>query len=148
MPVLLKNISFKEDFMATTSGVRLVVSLGSWLAFISGAVMLISGPGSKLGLWNFMIGFIILLLAALLGLIAVIVCIFNLTNALKSGFSGSVLVIIAGIIIGLATSGSLAFTIIKARNIPIVNDITTDTVNPPKFVAILPLRKDAPVPSV
>jgi uncharacterized protein (DUF1499 family) len=58
------------------------------------------------------------------------------------------LIIIVGIIVVLATSGSLAFSIFKGRNIPLINDITTDTVNPPKFVAILQFRKDAPVPSV
>jgi len=35
-----------------------------------------------------------------------------------------------------------------ARSLPPVNDITTDTVNPPAFVAILPLRANATVPAI
>ncbi len=132
--------------MSANSGMS--ISTGFWLAILSGVAMLMSGLGSKWGLWNFMIGFIILLLSALLGLIAAIICCFDLNNAIKSGFNGSGLLIIAGIIIGLFISGSLVFTIINARNIPLINDITTDTNNPPKFVAIMPLRKNAPVGSV
>jgi uncharacterized protein (DUF1499 family) len=32
------------------------------------------------------------------------------------------------------------------RSLPFIHDISTDTVNPPAFVAILPLRADAPNP--
>lgn len=35
----------------------------------------------------------------------------------------------------------------KAKSVPPIHDITTDLVNPPKFVAILPLRADAPNPA-
>ena len=35
----------------------------------------------------------------------------------------------------------------KAKSVPAIHDITTDMVNPPKFVAILPLRADAPNPA-
>lgn len=34
----------------------------------------------------------------------------------------------------------------KAGTVPPIHDITTDTVNPPEFVAVLPLRADAPNP--
>jgi uncharacterized protein (DUF1499 family) len=33
-----------------------------------------------------------------------------------------------------------------AHRLPRINDITTDTENPPRFESILPLRKDAPTP--
>jgi hypothetical protein len=36
----------------------------------------------------------------------------------------------------------------QAANVPPIHDITTDIVQPPQFVAILPLRKDAPNPAV
>ena len=37
--------------------------------------------------------------------------------------------------------------LLQARALPLINDITTDTANPPAFVAILPLRAAAPVPA-
>jgi uncharacterized protein (DUF1499 family) len=36
--------------------------------------------------------------------------------------------------------------ILGARGLPPINDITTDTANPPSFAAIVPLRVSAPVP--
>ena len=36
---------------------------------------------------------------------------------------------------------------LNARQLPVIHDLTTDTVQPPQFVAILPLRKDAPNPA-
>ena len=35
----------------------------------------------------------------------------------------------------------------QAQHVPPIHDITTDTENPPAFVAILPLRRDAPNPA-
>jgi hypothetical protein len=34
-----------------------------------------------------------------------------------------------------------------ADRLPKIHDISTDTANPPRFVAIVPLRKDAPNPA-
>jgi uncharacterized protein (DUF1499 family) len=36
---------------------------------------------------------------------------------------------------------------LQRASLPVINDITTDTANPPAFVAILPRRVDAPVPA-
>ncbi|HAS22554.1 MAG TPA: DUF1499 domain-containing protein, partial [Idiomarina loihiensis] len=35
---------------------------------------------------------------------------------------------------------------LKAQNVPAIHDITTDTQNPPEFIAIAPLRANAPNP--
>ena len=37
---------------------------------------------------------------------------------------------------------------LAAKHLPRIHDISTETEDPPQFVAILPLRKDAPNPSV
>ncbi|MBQ4833129.1 DUF1499 domain-containing protein [Pseudoalteromonas sp. MMG010] len=34
----------------------------------------------------------------------------------------------------------------KAKSVPAIHDISTDVMNPPEFIAIAPLRKDAPNP--
>jgi len=36
---------------------------------------------------------------------------------------------------------------LQAKRLPAIHDITTDTLHPPEFAAILPLRKDAPNPA-
>jgi hypothetical protein len=52
------------------------------------------------------------------------------------------------VLIGLAAAAVPVSWRMTARKLPVIHDISTDTVNPPQFVAILPLRKDAPNPAV
>ena len=49
-----------------------------------------------------------------------------------------------GLVIGLAAVWVVFSWLQMARSVPPIHDITTDTENPPQFVAILPLRKRAP----
>ena len=50
------------------------------------------------------------------------------------------------LLLGLATAYVPWNGVKTARSLPFIHDITTDTENPPPFVAILPLRADAPNP--
>jgi len=42
---------------------------------------------------------------------------------------------IAGTVLGLIPLSIAAVTVSSARNVPMINDITTDTLNPPRFIA-------------
>jgi uncharacterized protein (DUF1499 family) len=48
---------------------------------------------------------------------------------------------------GAAAFGVPGYWYWKAKEVPMIHDITTDTENPPEFVSILPLRKNAPNPA-
>lgn len=48
-----------------------------------------------------------------------------------------------GILTGLAVTAYMVFWLVKARSAPPIHDITTDTANPPAFVAVVPLRERA-----
>jgi uncharacterized protein (DUF1499 family) len=50
---------------------------------------------------------------------------------------------VLGIAINLATAGPPLYMYREAQRLPKIHDITTDTANPPAFVAVVPLRKDA-----
>lgn len=54
---------------------------------------------------------------------------------------------ICGVVIGLLVVGVLWSWWHTAQQVPAIHDITTDTENPPRFVSILPLRKDAANPA-
>ena len=54
---------------------------------------------------------------------------------------------LSGLVIGLLLVGTLWSWWRTAQTVPPIHDITTDTANPPAFVAILPLRAAAPVPA-
>jgi hypothetical protein len=52
-----------------------------------------------------------------------------------------------GLVISILAVGIPWNWLQTAKGVPPIHDITTDTENPPQFVAILPLRKDAPNPA-
>lgn len=106
-----------------------------------GAVLLLAGPlGTRVGMWPFIIGFLMLGLSVLL---AIVGASLGLVAGIKTGqwaLAG------AGIVIGLAVVSVPSAAILSARGKPAIHDITTDPDNPPLFVAILPLRSGAANP--
>jgi uncharacterized protein (DUF1499 family) len=113
------------------------------LAVVSAGAGLAAGWGTRWGLWHFKTGFVVLtwaaygaLIAALLGLIALFVN--------RSGKAVSFAV--ASIVLAILVAGIPWQMKQRAQRVPMIHDITTDTNNPPPFVAILPLRRDASNP--
>jgi len=115
------------------------------LAVLSGLAAVMAGPGSRIGLWHFRTGFEILhwafygSIAAVVGVIAVLI--FSRKEKLKC-----LLMALPGAVIGLAVIIVLVNVWLEARNVPPIHDITTDIVNPPQFVDIIPLRTGATNP--
>ncbi|MEI2422293.1 hypothetical protein V6O07_18575, partial [Arthrospira platensis SPKY2] len=52
----------------------------------------------------------------------------------------------AALLIGLGTAWVPWNGLRTVRSLPFIHDITTDTARPPEFVAVVPLRADAPNP--
>lgn len=117
-----------------------------------------SGLGLRLGLWGVTAGLLLFLVAAVLCLIGVV---FALIAAVTSrprhypspppdkpgfiqpqqlGFGPSIITL--GL--GLIGVGVFLRWFLIATSTPPIHDVTTDTDDPPKFVAILPLRATAP----
>src|SRR5205823_13195817 len=55
---------------------------------------------------------------------------------------------LSGIVIGVAAFGVPFAMLQNAKRTPPIHDITTDTGNPPRFVAVIPLRSGSPYPVV
>ena len=129
----------------------------AWLAMLTliaglgvGAIGLASAAGIWLGVWDFRTGFTLLAIAdghaswiAGVGLVAtIVVVVFSRgaaeSRALKLG--------------ALALIGTLAAAVAyyvpesyrPAPETPPIHDVSTDTTDPPHYVAILPLRADSP----
>src|SRR5207249_5685647 len=112
------------------------------LAVLCACGAVAAGLGTHWGAWHFRTGFTILtwavyggLTAALLGLAGLI-----LDRSSRRG----VLLALVTIVLGALVSGIPWQMKQRAQHVPPIHDITTDTENPPAFVAILPLRADAP----
>ncbi len=125
----------------------LLPTAGLVLAIAAGAALAIAGFGSRIGLWHFRTGFAILEWAAIGGAAAALISLAGAILAGKKGCLRGAIYGSAGLLIGaLVLTLPLSWRM-KVRQLPMIHDITTDIVNPPQFVAILPLRKDAPNPA-
>jgi uncharacterized protein (DUF1499 family) len=121
--------------------------VGFLLAVLAALAALLAGFGTRWELWHFRTGFVILAWAAYAGIAAALIsiasAIFTRPTALRRGF----LISILGLVIGVLVFGVPWCYWRTAHRVPAIHDITTDAANPPRFVSILPLRKNAPDPS-
>lgn len=116
--------------------------LGLALGLIALLMLFVTGPGARFGWWHFRTSFNLMKYAAYVGAAAALV---SLVGLLLSRGRGRI-VAVAGLALG-ATAYLLPWSWRRdAQQYPGIHDITTDTQNPPAFVAIAPLRADAPNP--
>jgi uncharacterized protein (DUF1499 family) len=118
--------------------------IGFLLAVLAALAAILAGFGTRWGLWYFRTGFAILGWAAYAGIAAALVslasAILTRPTTLRRGF----LISIFGLLIGILVFGVPWCYWRTAQRVPAIHDITTDTENPPRFVSISPLRKNAP----
>ena len=117
-----------------------------FLLALTAVLLAVAGPGHRTGLLSLNISFLMLLvgivgavLCVALGLIAMI---WNLRRGSRGLAFGAALALLvgAGLVLNFA-----AWTL-AGREVPRIHDISTDIVNAPEFVAIVPLREGAPNP--
>lgn len=125
----------------------MVALMGFALAVLSALVLALAGPGYRLGLWELPTGFSILEWAAYGGLGAAAVSLLGGVLARPGGPRRGLAFAILGLVVGLAVTAVPASYLRTARSAPPIHDITTDTENPPRFEAVLPLRAKAPNPA-
>jgi len=116
------------------------------LAVLSALALAGSGFGARYGVWDWRFGFQVLrwsfyagLAAATLALVALVV------RRIRTGHTVG---LAAALVIGLGVAYFPWHLMQTARALPPINDITTDTANPPAFVAVIPLRAGSPVPTI
>jgi uncharacterized protein (DUF1499 family) len=116
---------------------------GLALAIIAVLLAALSGFGHRWQWWPFSAGFAMLrwggYAAAAAAEISLVSCFLTRPGGGRRGFIRSLL----GLLIALLVCGPLFYWWRAAERAPVIHDITTDTANPPRFVSILPLRKEA-----
>lgn len=106
------------------------------------AVLLLAGPGSRMGWWSFRTGLTVLLKWAAYGGVAGIVL-----AVLALSLGGRRLVALVALVASLAAFLPPWLFKRTADTVPPIHDITTDTDNPPPFVAVLEKRAGAANPA-
>jgi len=116
------------------------------LAVLAGIAATLAGFGHRWGWWHYRTGFMVLKGAAYLGVAAAIVSLAGLVMIRPLLQRQGAVLSLAGILVGLLTAGIPWSWLLTVKQVPSIHDISTDTENPPSFVAVLPLRKDAANP--
>src|SRR5215467_6477151 len=110
---------------------------GFWIGFVACLLLMLDGPAYRMHIVALGVALRIVIPAVLfLGLIAVVLSLIGLARPGSKG------VALAGLVLGVIAAGMPINSINTARHSPI-HDVSTDTANPPQFVAVLPLRAAA-----
>lgn len=105
-----------------------------------------AGLGTQWGWWTFRTGFRVLRWAAYAGVLAALISLVGAVHARPGGGRRGFALALVGLLAGVAAVGIPWQWQRTARSVPPIHDITTDPNDPPEFVAVLPLRADAPNP--
>ena len=108
-------------------------------------IILITGPlGYKFSMVPLQPSLVSLLIAVVGGALVFLIGLVYLVIAMRSDLGRNRNLVIVSMILGLVPVGIIGPQIAAAGDVPPIHDITTDTANPPAFVAIVPLRENAP----
>ena len=123
---------------------KATVTLGFVLSAIAITAAMGAGAGARLELWDFRQGFRILNWAAYFGIAGTTLSIAGAILGRPGKGRREFLLAVVGIVLGALAFGVPGNWYRIAKRVPMIHDITTDTENPPIFVSVLALRKDAP----
>jgi uncharacterized protein (DUF1499 family) len=112
-----------------------LATLGVSVAAVALVALVLSGPGSRMGWWTFRTGFSVMRWAAYGAAGAFVAALLALV------LGGARARAAAAMVIGLGVFGVPWMLMRQARSVPPIHDITTDTDDPPAFVAVVARRQ-------
>ena len=112
-------------------------------AILCALAAIVSGLGYRWGWWSLGWGFATLRWAAYGAIVATALAVAGAIVSRRNRNGRDFASAIVALLVGAATFGLPGLMLIKAERLPSIHDITTDTADPPKFVAVLPLRANA-----
>lgn len=115
------------------------------VAVVAIILLLAAGLGTRVGAWNFRSGLGLIRWAAYVGIAGALLVILAVIVTRPRGIG------LFGLLVALVLACT-AFVLpwrwyVRAQHVPPIHDITTDTQDPPVFVAVLPLRAGAANPA-
>lgn len=126
---------------------KILARCGFYGALFAALAAMAAGFGSRAGLWHFRTGFAILAWAAWGGLAAAVIALGGAVVAFRARQFRRGALALLGLVGGVIVFAVPFSWQATAKAVPPIHDISTDLEQPPHFVAILPLRQDAPNPA-
>lgn len=115
-------------------------------AIIAVTVAMLSGFGARMDWWHFSTGFTLLRWSVYIAIAAAATSLLGIIVARPATEKQGLYRAIVGLVIAAPVIVIPLLWKQAVQEVPFIHDITTDTENPPQFVAIVPLRQDAPNP--
>ncbi len=141
-------MSARIDTVATRrKGTRWTLALamlGLLLGVLAAATVALPGPLYHHGQIALHSAFGAIRLGAMTGIAAILVSLVGIVLALRARQHHHLLYAALGLLLGIVAFVPPWLLARSAGSLPAIHDISTDTVNPPPFVAVLPLRANAP----
>lgn len=114
-----------------------------WIALLATAAVVLAGPLTRFGVMQFGPALKMLGLAGMIAGAAAVLCLVAWFVMRKRAGAPGTKLALAGLVAGGLAFAFLMMLRAQASSVPPIHDISTDTVDPPQFVAVLPLRADA-----
>lgn len=111
------------------------------VAALCGVAEIAAGLGYRFGAWTYGSGILTMRWAAGICVGAFVVALIALVVALWAGQRRAMLVAAVALTLAVVVAGPPLLLWRTVSEVPRIHDITTDTADPPAFVAVLPLRK-------
>jgi hypothetical protein len=111
-------------------------------ALIALGLLLVSGPGTRAGLWPWQVGLQLLRWAFYVGVGALVVALVAL--CIPRVRAGGAQTLALAVVACIAAAGLPLLQFAQAKSVPPIHDITTDAQDPPAFVALDAVRRASP----
>src|SRR5258706_9816615 len=111
-------------------------------ALVAVLMLAATGPGTRLGLWEWQMGFTLMKWSMFAGFGAAVVALVLLPFARTRGPRPKPLV--AALLAGLMAGAPLIALLVQSKQLPYIHDVTTDTRDPPAFVDLAAARRASP----
>ena len=107
-------------------------------------MLIASGPGTRLGLWPWQTGLALMKWATYTGLAAGVGALALLVLLVVPRWRTRSWIPVAALVLAAVAVVPPLLLVKQAKSLPYIHDITTDTFDPPVFVALLETRNKAP----
>lgn len=124
-----------------------VGSIAGWAALVlalsCGAAELLAGPGYRLAWWDLGTGFQIVRWSATAALVVFVLAAIAAAIYFRRKVRRGRALFLAAAAVSVIAAAPPIYFLSRAQRLPHIHDVSTDVVDPPQFVAVLPLRAGA-----